>query len=307
LITDLDNIPFPAWHHLDITKYFDGGRLYPYIDIIGGRGCPYQCIFCQWPQLMFGNKYRLRSAKNIVDEIEYDLKVFPQLRSGEIFFEDDTFTLNKKRAYAICDEILKRRLKITWSVNARPDIFEVELFKTMKKAGCRLFLVGFETGVQQIMDNIKKNLRIEESKRFVEAAKKAKIQIHGCFVFGLPGETKQTMQETLDFALWFKLDTIQFSAAVPLPGTEYFNYCKSQGLLRAKSWEDWLDGGEQGAVVSYPNLTIEEINHFVDVGLKSFYFRPKYILKFIFETKNYFDFYRKIRGGFNFFSYLFKK
>lgn len=304
LIEDLDSLPFPAWEHIDIMKYFDAGRLYPYIDIIGGRGCPYQCTFCQWPQLMFGHKYRFRSPRNIVDELEYDLKLFPKLKYGEFFFEDDTFTVNKERAYSICAEIQRRGLKINWSVNARPDLYDLELFKEMKRTGCREFLVGFESGNQKILDNVKKGLKLEQAEEFVSLAKQAKIALHGCFVLGLPGETKETCQKTMDFALKLGLDTLQFSAAVPLPGSEYYNYCQSQGLLMAKSWGDWLDGGEQGAVVEYPGLSIKDINQIVNRGLKKFYLSPRFMLKFITQNKNIFDIYRKIKGAFNFLSYL---
>lgn len=304
LIENLDDLPFPSWEYLDIKKYFDAGRLYPYIDIIGGRGCPYQCAFCQWPQLMFGHKYRFRSPKNIADEIEYDLKLFPLLKYGEFFFEDDTFTVNSERAYGICEEIAKRKLKINWSINARPDIYDAGLFKEMKRLGCRAFLVGFESGEQKILDNVKKGLKIGEVKKFVEAAKKAKIDIHGCFVLGLPGETLETAKKTIDFALGLGVSTLQFSAAVPLPGTEYFEYCKKAGFLKAEKWDDWLRSGEQGAVVEYPDITVCQINQLVDKGLKRFYFRPGFIFKFIFKNKNVFDVYRKIRGGFNFLWYL---
>jgi anaerobic magnesium-protoporphyrin IX monomethyl ester cyclase len=304
LIADLDSLPFPAWRELDIMKYFDAGRLYPYIDIIGGRGCPFRCTFCQWPQLMFGRSYRFRSARNIADEIEYDLKLFPRLKYGEFFFEDDTFTANKERAYSICEEIAKRNLKITWSINARPDIYDPGLFKEMKKLGCREFLVGFESGDQRILDNVKKGLSLDKTREFVSSAKKAGIAIHGCFVLGLPGETIVTAQKTIDFALGLKVDTLQFSAAVPLPGSEYFDYCQSQGLLKAKSWDLWLAGGEQGAIVDYPGLTIGQINRLVDKGLKKFYFRLSFILKFILFNRNIFDVYRKIKGALNFLSYL---
>ncbi|MDD5155282.1 MAG: radical SAM protein [Candidatus Omnitrophica bacterium] len=304
LIEDLDSLPFPAWEYIDIMKYFDAGRLYPYIDIIGGRGCPYQCTFCQWPQLMFGHKYRFRSAGNIADEIEYDLGLFPGLKYGEFFFEDDTFTVNKDRAYSICAEIGSRGLKINWSINARPDIYDLKLFREMKVRGCREFLVGFESGDQGILDNAKKGLNVAQAEEFVRLAKEAKIGIHGCFVLGLPGETKETARKTIDFALSLKLDTLQFSAAVPLPGSEYFNYCQSQKLLMAKSWNDWLNAGEQGAVVDYPGLTIKDINALVDEGLKKFYFSPRFIFKFAFHNKNIFDIYRKLKGAYNFLSYL---
>ena len=306
-IEDLDSLPFPSWESIDIMKYFDAGRLYPYINIIGGRGCPYQCTFCQWPQLMFGHKYRFRSPKNIVDEIEYDLKLFPLLKYGEVFFEDDTFTVNPERAYAICAELLKRNLKITWSANARPDIYDLELFKTMKKSGCRQLLVGFESGEQKILDNVKKGLNIQQAKEFVRTAKQAKIAIHGCFVLGLQGETRETAQETINFALDLGVNTLQFSAAVPLPGSEYFDYCQKEGLLKAKSWDEWLSGGEQGAIVDYPGISIKEINEFVDKGLKRFYFRPEFIFNFILNNRNILDVYRKIKGGLNFLSYLISK
>ena len=304
LIENLDNLPFPAWEFLDIKKYFDAGRLYPFIEIIGGRGCPYRCTFCQWPELMFGHRYRFRSPENIVNEIEYDLSLFPALRHGEFFFEDDTFTVNKERAFQICEEIARRGLKITWSINARPDIYDEKLFRMMKNTGCREFLVGFESGDQTILDNVKKGLTLEKSREFVQVVKKTGIAIHGCFVFGLPGETLATAKKTMDFALHLGVDTLQFAGAVPLPGTEYFTYCKDNGLLKAKSWDDWLSGGEQGAVVDYPNISIVEINKLIDEGLRKFYFNPWFILKFIFETRNVYDAYRKIRGGCNFLSYL---
>lgn len=304
LIEDLDTLPFPARHHLDITKYFDAGRLYPYIDIIAGRGCPYQCTFCVWPEVMYGHKYRLRSAKNVVDEIEYCLKLFPHLKRGEFFFEDDTFTVNKERALAICEEILHRGLKITWSANARPDIYDSGLFGKMKKAGCRELLVGFESGDQQVLGRMKKGLRVEDSVEFMKVAKEAGLQVHGCFVFGMPGETRESMEKTLNFALKLDLTTIQFAGAVPYPGTEYYRYCQAQGLLKAKSWADWLAGGEQATVVDYPGLSSKEINDYVDKGLKAFYFRPGYMWKFLLNTRNPQDLYRKVKGAMNFIAYL---
>lgn len=307
LIADLDNLPFPAWHHIDIRKYFDAGRLYPYIDIIAGRGCPYQCTFCLWPQLMFGQKYRFRSVKSVIHEIEYDLKIFPHLKQGEFFFEDDTFTVNKERALELCEEIRRRGLKITWSCNARPDIYDLELFKAMKASGCRLLLVGFESGDQEILNRMKKNLKVEDSVQFMKTAKDAGLQVHGCFVFGMPGETMETMEKTLQFALSLGLTTVQFAGAVPFPGTEYYNSCESQGLLKAKSWTDWLESGEQTPIVDYPGLTSQEINAYVDKSLKCFYFRPSYMWNFLLKTKDLNDLYRKARGVWNFLAYLISK
>jgi radical SAM superfamily enzyme YgiQ (UPF0313 family) len=306
LIKNLDDLPFPAWQHLDLMKYFDGGKLYPYIDIISGRGCPNQCSFCLWPQVMHGLKYRFRSAKNVVDEIERDIELCPQvLKGGEFFFEDDTFTVNKERAVEISREIIKRNLKITFSVNARVDTADEEMFREMKKAGCRELLVGFESGNQKVLDAVHKKITLEQSKRFVELAKKTGLEVHGCFVIGLPGETPETARQTVDFALGLGLNTLQFSGAVPFPGTEFFKSCELNGWLLTKQWDKWLEAGEQKGIVSYPGISQEEINNFVDKGLKRFYFRPSYMIGFLFKTRGLADFYRKFRGAFNFVTYLF--
>ncbi|OGS20858.1 MAG: B12-binding domain-containing radical SAM protein [Elusimicrobia bacterium RIFOXYA2_FULL_39_19] len=308
LIENLDSLPFPAWHQLDLMKYFDGGKLYPYIDIISGRGCPNACIFCLWPQTMHGYKFRFRSAKNVVDEIEHDIKLCPQvLKGGEFFFEDDTFTVNKARAIEICEEIMRRNLKIRFSVNARVDTADAEMFKIMKKAGCRLLLVGFESGVQDLLNKMHKNITITQSRNFMALAKQAKLQVHGCFVIGLPGETLETAKQTVGFGLNLGLDTIQFSGAVPFPGTKYFKLCEENGWLKSKKWSDYLQEGEQAGVVEYPGMSREQIDKLVDAGLKSFYFRPSYMVKFLLKTSSPSDLYRKFRGAKNFISYLLGK
>ncbi len=305
LIEDLDSLPFPAWSQLDLMKYFDGSKLFPYIDIFSGRGCPHRCSFCLWPQVMHGRKIRLRSPKRVVDEIEHDIKLCPEVaRGGEFFFEDDTFTAVKSNAMAICDEILGRGLKITFSVNARVDTADSELFQLMKRAGCRELLVGFESGDQRILDGIAKKQTVDDARRFMELARAAKLDVHGCFVLGLPGETEETMEATIKFALNLGLHTVQFSAAVPFPGTWYFDYCREKGLLKTDKWDDWLDNGEQAAVVDYPGMGANAVNRAVDRGLKKFYFRPGYMIKFLVQTKSSSDLYRKLWGARNFLSYL---
>ena len=211
LIEDLDSLPFPAWRHLDLMKYFDGSKLYPYIDIFSGRGCPHGCSFCLWPQVMHGRKIRLRSPERVVDEMEYDIGLCPQVtRGGEFFFEDDTFTAVKSNAIAICEEVLSRGLKITFSVNARVDTADPELFRFMKAAGCRELLVGFESGDKKILDGVNKKQGPENAVRFMELARSAKLDVHGCFVFGLPGETEETIESTIKFALKLGLHTVSF-------------------------------------------------------------------------------------------------
>jgi radical SAM superfamily enzyme YgiQ (UPF0313 family) len=305
LIADLDQLPFPAWHHLDLMKYFDGSKLYPYVDIFSGRGCPHRCTFCLWPQVMHGRRVRLRSPSKVVDEIEHDIRLCPPVaRGGEFFFEDDTFTLVKSNAMEICDEILRRGLRIRFSVNARTDTADDELFRHLKRAGCRELLVGFESGDQAVLTGMNKKESVDQARAFMELAHKTGIDVHGCFVFGLPGETEESIDKTVQFALDLGLHTVQFSGAVPFPGTEYFEYCREEGLLKTEKWDAWLEDGEQAAVVDYPGLSKDSIKEAVDRGLKKFYFRPTYMLKFLFETKSFSDLYRKLRGARNFLSYL---
>jgi len=305
LIDDLDSLPFPAWHQLDLMKYFDGSKLYPYIDIFSGRGCPHRCGFCLWPQVMHGHRARLRSPQSVVDEIEYDIRLCPRVaRGGEFFFEDDTFTLVKSNAMAICEEILRRGLKITFSVNARSDTADGELFRLLKRAGCRQLLVGFESGDEDMLARMNKRSSLDASRRFMAMAGSAGLAVHGCFVLGIPGETPRSMEKTIEFALGLGLHTAQFSAAVPYPGTAYYEYCRDAGLLKELPWDRWLDNGEQSPVVECPGLSKSAIAGAVDRGLKSFYLRPEYMIRFLFSTRSAADLYRKVRGAANFFSYL---
>jgi radical SAM superfamily enzyme YgiQ (UPF0313 family) len=192
-------------------------------------------------------------------------------------------------------------------VNSRADSYDLEMFRMMKKAGCRELLVGFESADQNILDNVNKNIKVEQMLEFMQAAQEADLEVHGCFVFGLPGETIKTIKKTTDFALSLGLNTLQFSAAVPFPGTEYYQLCKDKGWLKSEDWRDWLKQGEQSAVIKYENLTSQEIDKYVDAALKKFYLRPGYIFNFIFKNRSFRDFYRKLRGAFNFFSYLLTK
>ncbi len=305
-IEDLDAIPFPAWHHLDLMDYFDGTKLYPYIDKISGRGCPFQCTFCVWPQVMHGHRVRLRSPGNVVDEIERDIGLCPPVvKGGEFFFEDDTFTLNQEHAISICEEIIRRKLKIRFSVNARVDCGSPALFKALKAAGCRELLVGFESGDDEVLRRMKKAANVTMAREFMHHVHDAGLDVHGCFVLGSPGETEQTMQKTIDFALGLGLNTLQFSCAAPYPGTRYFKEVEKNGLLRSKNWEDWLGkDGEQGGVVDYPGLDAETVEKYVDQGLRRFYFRPQQVAKFLLNTETKADLYRKLRGMWNFGTYL---
>lgn len=306
LIANLDDLPYPAWHQLDLLKYFDGTKLHPYVDIFSGRGCPHKCNFCLWPQVMHGHKLRLRKPENVVDEMEWVIGICPEVvQGGEFFFEDDTFTLHKPTAIGICEEILRRNMKVTFSVNARVDTADLAMMKLLKRAGCRELLVGFESGDQQILNNIEKRATVDQAHEFMARTKQAGLDVHGTFVLGLPGETRETMRKTIDFATGLGLHTLQFSAAMPFPGTGYFDFTEEKGYLHTKDWNKWLDpDGEQTGIISYPGLTREEVQAGVDEGLKRFYFRPSYLIGFALKNQHWKDFTRKIRGFIHFAGYL---
>ena len=275
---DLDNMPFVSKvykKHLNIKDYFLSQSLYPEVQIFAGRGCPHKCTFCSWPVTLMGRKYRARSAENIADEFEYVQEELPEVK--EIFIEDDTFTINKKLVREVCEEIKRRKIDVTWSYNARADM-DYETMKEMKEAGCRLLIVGYESGSDEILKNIKKGVTIEQMKAFTKDAKKARLMIHGDFIVGLPGETKETVNETLKFIKDLRPNILQVAVATPIPGTEFYEWAKKKGFLLVENLEDSIDAeGYQKCIVSYPDFTKEDIENYVDRALKEYYFSPSYI------------------------------
>ena len=302
LIQNLDDLPFPSWKHIDPRWYFDPVKRYPFLTLISGRGCPYKCSFCVLPQTMMGQRYRFRSPTNVVDEIEYDLKLFPFLKG--IMFEDDTLTADRNRCREICLEILHRGLDIWWGCNTRADVLDQDLLTLMHRAGCDLFVVGYESGSQQILNKIRKGLKLEVAREFTRLAKKAGIYIHGCFIFGLPGETTETIMETLRFMKELQLDTVQIYAATPYPGTKFYHWAESQGYLIVRRWNKYVsESGEQTCIISYPHLKCEEIISWVNQAYRDFYFNPRTMLSMIFRVRGWSDLKRIMKGFFNFLGY----
>ena len=275
---DLDSIPFISSIYkrfLDPQHYFNPNALFPMVTITTSRGCPHRCFFCVYPQTMMGHRLRCRSVKNVVDEIEYIVGQFPEVKA--VFFEDDTFPANKQRCLAICEEIIRRKIKISWTANARVDL-DLETMLMMKKAGCRCLCVGFESGSQELLDAMKKGIRLEQSEQFMEAARKANLLIHGCFMVGLPGETKETMQQTLDFAIRLRPDAIQMYPVMVYPGTAAYSWYEQRGLIATQDFSQWLTpSGLHNTVIRGENLTAEELVAFCDQARKKFYLRPAYL------------------------------
>lgn len=277
---DLDSLPFVSGvykKHLHYQDYFYGHSKYPIVTLITARGCPYQCVYCLYPQTFNGQLIRARSIKNVVDEVEYCLKNFPDLK--EIMFEDDTLTVNKERAIAFAEELLRRKLKFKWSANSRADV-DLETMRILKKAGARLFCVGIESGDQGVLDSMKKRLTVGQISKFFADVRKAGILVHGCFLVGNPGETKETLGKTLDLALALNPDTAQFFPIMIYPGTTAYKWAKDNNFLITDDFSKWLtDEGLHNCVISRPGLSNQQLLEFCDTARRRFYMRPSYIAK----------------------------
>ncbi len=241
-IQDLDDIPMVSSvykKHLDISPYFYGHSRYPLIVLVTGRGCPFKCTYCVIPQTMQGHQYRKRSVQSIIDEFRFIKDNFPEAK--EIMIEDDTLTADKNRCREFSQALIDAKLTtIPWSANSRADV-DYDTMRLMKRAGCRLFCVGFESGEQQILDNIKKGTNIEKIKVFVKDARRAGILVHGCFMVGNRGESRETLEKTLCFAKELNPDTAQFFPIMAYPGTSDFAYFKEKGWLVTNDFRKWLN------------------------------------------------------------------
>lgn len=301
LIADLDVLPWVGdvyKRDLQIEKYYIGYLLHPYVSLYTGRGCPAKCTFCLWPQTIGGNRYRVRSADNVAREMAYMKELFPQVK--EFFFDDDTFTANLPRAREIAKKLAP--LGITWSCNSRANL-DYETIRELQSGGLRLLLVGFESGNEQILKNIRKGINKEQMRRFTEACKKAGVLVHGTFVLGLPVETRETIEETIRFAQELDVFSIQVSLAAPYPGTELYEQARRNGwFARKDNTKIVRDTGFQDSTLEYPGLSKEEIFEAVERFYHRWYFRPRPILRIIktmLEDKEVC--FRRLREGYEFF------
>ncbi|OGX27879.1 MAG: hypothetical protein A2787_04140 [Omnitrophica WOR_2 bacterium RIFCSPHIGHO2_01_FULL_48_9] len=305
---DVNELPFPAWQLIEPEWYPDGGKKFPFLTLITGRGCNNACTFCRDPQLMYGYNLRNRTALKVVDEMEYGLKTHPQIR--EIMFETDTFAADRKHVTEVCNEIMKRGInkKITWSCNMRVNT-DLEVLPLMREAGCRMLMTGFEFGYDEGLRAIRKGgVSVDMARRYAVEANRLGFTIHGCFMIGAPGETRETARKTINFAKSLPLDTVQITGVAAYPGTSLYKWAKENSYLRANDWREWLNAQkEQRTLLSYPQLSSEEIDEFIDRGLKEFYLRPKQIWEMFISIHSLGDFLRKLHGFKAFVDYFTKK
>jgi len=302
VIMDMDTLPWvtPIYKRdLDHTKYFGGYLLHPYISFYTGRGCKSRCTFCLWPQTVGGHNYRTRSIENVVEEVKYTIKTWPDVK--EIFFDDDTLTDNAPRVEALARELGK--LGVTWSCNAKANVPRKTL-EIMKAGGLRLLLVGYESGNQQILINIKKGLRTEVARQFTKDCHELGIVIHGTFILGLPGETAETIEETINYAKELNPHTIQVSLAAPYPGTFLYKQATENGWFD-NSTDLLNDDGEQIAQLSYPHLPAAQIFDAVEDFYRRYYFRFSKIKDIVWEMlRDWNMMKRRLREGVEFFEFL---
>ncbi len=306
MIENMDELPFvsPIYKRdLKINEYFIGYLKHPYISIYTGRGCRSKCTFCLWPQTVGGHRYRVRSAANVIAEAKWIKDNMPEVQ--ELMFDDDTFTdtSNLERVHDIARGL--HELGWTWSCNAKANV-PYESLKIMKENGLRLLLVGYESGDDQILLNIKKGLRTDIAREFTENCRKLGIQIHGTFVLGLPGETKETIARTIRYAKEINPHTVQVSLAAPYPGTKMYDQAVENGWLEpSQDYNLVNDKGVQLALISYPHLSKEDIYHGIEQFYRSFYFRPSKIWEIVREMLGSWDMTkRRLREGVEFFRFL---
>jgi len=278
-VADLDEIPWVGRTYkkfLNYRNYFYSGNLYPVVVFLTSRGCPHRCSFCVYPQTFTGHRIRYRSVGDVVDEMEYVVKEFSPL--GEIMFEDDTLTTIKKRTVELCEEILRRRLQVRWSCNARVQL-DLETMRLMKRSGCRSLLVGFESGSQQVLNGMRKRNKLELYEQFMQDTRKAGLLVNGTFLVGCAGETQETMRQTLDLAKRLNPDVAQFFPVMVYPGTELYDDYMEKGYVISENFRDWLNReGLHNCVVDLPSVSAREMVEFCDTSRREYYLRPGYII-----------------------------
>jgi len=283
-VDDLDALPdvTDIYHRdLDIRRYNVPFLLYPFVSLYSTRGCPAQCTFCLWPQTLSGHPWRKRSSDAVAREMAKAKEYWPWVK--EFFFDDDTFNIQKARTIELCEKL--KPLGLTWSCTSRVTT-DYETLKAMRDSGCRLLIVGYESGDPQILKNIKKGATVERAREFTRDCHRLGLIIHGDFILGLPGETRETIRQTINFAKQLDVETIQVSLAHAYPGTELYDFAKQNGfIVNEQQMVD--EGGHQLAHIEYPGLPREEVLEAVHRFYDEYYFRPKAVYRIV--RKAFFD------------------
>ena len=256
-------MPFTAWRGV--------------ATVLTATGCPFKCSWCLYPQVMHGEKYRKRSPENVAAEFAWISENMPDVR--EVGIEDDLFTADKKWLHKTCELLIAQKNKLNFWVDTRITL-ALESMRIMKKAGCRLLIAGFESADQEVLDAIQKGTKADEAHQFCDNARQTGMLVHGCFVFGQPGENAQTMQRTLDYAINLNPDTAQFFPMICYPGTRAYSWADDNGFLRSHDYDQWLtEAGGHNATCDLPGLPGDEVVAFCDNARRQYYLRKGYLFK----------------------------
>jgi anaerobic magnesium-protoporphyrin IX monomethyl ester cyclase len=273
LIKDLDTLPFPAYHLLPMNKYHPAAgasKRQPAISMLATRGCPGRCTFCY---RIFGPRLRVRSGLKVAEEVKYLQENFG---IREICFYDDTFTVAKKQVYAFCQALKEMKIDLTWVCFSRVDSVDEDMLRCMKQAGCHQILYGVEAASPEILRNIGKRANSELAEHKIQLTKKVGIDVRISLMFGNPGETEQTMRETLEYAIRVDPDVAMFNITTPFPGTDMFDWADKNGYLLTKDWDDY---DLAHPVMNLPTVSAERVHEFYSKAYRKFYLRPRYIIK----------------------------
>jgi len=296
VLDDINTAPFPARHHLPNDRYFSFISQYQnFTPMITSRGCPFHCIFCE----QGGMKFRPRTPDNVVDEMEECYHVY---KVREFDFFDSSFTAQKKRVIDICEEILRRDVRVYWAIRSRVDLVNEPMLKALSKAGCKRIYYGIESGDSGILKTLRKETNIELIREVMALTRKYKIDTFGYFMVGSPGDTEETIRKTIKFSIDLKLDYAQFSKVTPMPATELYRMLIEE---RGRDyWREYILDESRDIYLPRPRckLNEEEVQEWTRKAYLAFYFRPRYILKALLRLKSWKELKRSVNTAWSMFS-----
>ncbi|MDP2939644.1 MAG: radical SAM protein [Candidatus Omnitrophota bacterium] len=295
---DLDTLPFPARDLINMRLYHPAHGTYrrlPAANMITSRGCPFRCTFCS--SSIFGLQYRVQSPFKTMQEIE---TLVNDYGIREVLFNDDVFTLDKKKTAELCELLLQKKLDFTWSCSTRVNLIDPPLLNKMQKSGCFAVGYGIESGDENILEKIDKDSSLKDAKKAIQWTKEAGMETRAFYILGFPGETKQTIKRTIEFSLELDTDFVIYNIISPMPGTKLFEEAKSNGLLLYEGREIYDKANGATPMIKLCDVTPSELKQFYNLAYRRYYIRPRYIFNQLRRIRSLSDFNRYIRGALSF-------
>lgn len=303
-IKNLDELPIPDRSFLSKDTYYYNPiiKYYPWTTALSSRGCPGSCIFCTSPSY-YGPMYRARSPQNVVEEMLY----LKDLGFREIFYRDEIFTADKKRVFGICEKIIDKKIDISWICSVKANTATFEMFKIMKEAGCRYVRIGVESGVQELLNNVKKNVQLQQIRDAFAWAHTLKLESHAHLMVGLPGETDQTLNQTFKFVNSIQPSTVTYGMMTPYPGTEIFRQVVAANPTFGDGTQINASSIHTNASFSstFTSLPPEQLERYVRTGYRKFYARPSYIVSRLLKVNDVHELKRLFLAGTHVLSFIF--